>query len=247
MILLFTIFLLLTNTTPGSIVFLITLYYHIPISNYLIFTPLQVGGAISLVYKSNNPLFLVYLLTLKFFKSKWFVLNLPKLPLKWIIPVMRLIILFWNINILNIMSAFVARPWMQVFVISIRIIVRIIGYTNQVIGGNYSDNLESWLIDGAISDTPYLLYLLMLLLNDPDEVYSEKLLKKMEIVFHVFRYFHWIAYTLIAGMVLASEQSLFQIFSFVLLLLLLCNELLIKVRTTKLKVQLFLWKIFLYQ
>ena len=60
-------------------------------------------------------------------------------------------------------------------------------------------------------------------MNDPKQTLSQRILEKLEIVFHVFRYFHWVAYTLIAGMVLASEQSLFQIFSFINLLLLLCN------------------------
>lgn len=160
---------------------------------------------------------------------------------------MRFNVLFSDINILNIFAALIPLPWMQVLVISTRIILRLIGYVNPILGINESVQRTNWIIDGALGDWIYYLYLFVLLINDSNKQIPQYLWKKFQIVFHVFRYFHWISYTLIAGMVLASEQSLFQIFSFIILLLLLCTELLIKVRNTKLLIQKMLWIIFLVQ
>ena len=97
-------------------------------------------------------------------------------------------------------------------------------------------------------DSLYYIYFFLLTFNDPSKPsLSKSIWNKIEIVFHVFRYFHWIAYTVIAGMVLTSEQSLFQIISFSLLLSLLVTELLVKERYTKLRISKMLWLLFLAQ
>jgi hypothetical protein len=133
-IIIFTIFLLLTNTTPGSIVLLFTLYKHIPTATYTFFSPFEIGAAISLIFKPLNFIILIYLVILKFFRGRYFVLNFPKFPLKHIITIMRFNILFYNVSILNIIAALVPKAWMQVAIITIRILVRTVGYVNPIIG-----------------------------------------------------------------------------------------------------------------
>lgn len=62
------------------------------------------------------------------------MLNFPKFPLKHIVTIMRFNILFYNVSILNVLAALVPKAWMQVTIISIRILIRTLGYTNSIVG-----------------------------------------------------------------------------------------------------------------